>query len=52
MSDYIYRICYKGQTEPSGTWFENSWISAEGTMEELQEQYPDREWYIYEMDVS
>jgi len=52
MGEWIYQICYKGQTESAYTWTEYSEYSALDTMKELQEQYPDREWYVTEKDVS
>ena len=52
MGEYIYMICYEGQTESSYTWTDGSDWGAELILKELQEQYPDREWYIIEKDVS
>ena len=52
MGEWIYQICYKGQTESSYTWTEPDRRYAESTMKRLQEQYPDCEWYIIEKDVS
>lgn len=52
MGEWIYLICYKGQTASSYSVYENDWDYAEDTMKRLQEKFPDREYYIVEKDVS
>lgn len=52
MGEWICQICYKGQAESSYTWTEANEYEAELTMKKLQKQYPDREWYFIEKDVS
>lgn len=48
----LYLILYEGQTESVYTWSENSHCFAHLTKEELEQQYPDRMWYIEVKDVS
>lgn len=48
----IYLVEYEGQTESAYTWWARSWGDAEYLMRELQEQHPDREWFVVEKDVS
>ena len=60
----VYMVLYKGQwkggpPETHGgdgvspyTWVEHNLMFANKLKEELEAEYPDREWYIIEKDVS
>ena len=48
----IYMVTYEGQTESAYTWTESDYSFAESLKVQLETQYPDRVWSIYEKDVS
>lgn len=48
----IYQVCYEGQTESAYTWTSYSWAGAEHLKEQLEKEFPDRVWDIWEKDVS
>jgi len=48
----IYLVNYEGQTESVYTWESSTYHGAEDLMVSLQEEFPEREWYIIEKDVS
>ena len=52
MDCYIYMVTYEGQTESAYTWTEYSWQFAECLKEQLEKEFPDRKWEIFEKDVS
>lgn len=48
----IWLVTYKGQTESPYTWMAGSIDRAYNLLEDLQNEYPHREWTIEEKDVS
>lgn len=48
----IYLVKYKGQTESAYEWHTPDPDGAERLLAAQRQQYPDREWYIIEKDVS
>ena len=52
MEQWIYLVKYKGQTESAYKWHTPDPEDAESLLAEQRQQYPDREWYIVEKDVS
>jgi len=53
MKDYIiYLVTYQGQRESAYTWSAFNFSEAERIKENLEKEYPDRVWEIYEKDVS
>lgn len=48
----VYLVCYEGQTESAYEWVCYSYMTAEARLSQLKAEFPDREWYIVEKDVS
>jgi len=48
----VYLVIYEGQEESVYTECLYCYRSAVDRMKVLQEQYPDRKYYVYEKDVS
>jgi hypothetical protein len=48
----VWLITYKGQTESPYTWSALTMNQAYNLLQDLQHEYPYREWAIEEKDVS
>jgi len=48
----VYLVEYKGQTESAYTWCYYTEREAEIELARLQQEYPEREWFIIYKDVS